>query len=305
MSFVLNNHLPLSEAFQEVAEYLIGSAIADIDDATMDRHDVVHEVRKRCKEMRALLRLARGPLTETGLYDRENHRFRDAARELSTLRDANALLETYDMLAKYYDAEIDRRKFGLIRRRLTLRKKEISENCDIEQLLQTFRAEMVVGCEKVADWAPLLSDSDDLREGFKKPYHRGIRAMATAYESPSSHKFHDWRKRVKYHRYHCELLENIWPEVVRAWTSEVDLLSKLLGQEHDCAVFREILESETERFGETDQFPVALAIAERYQEELRETSHALGLKIFSEKPARVTERFLTWFDLWHEPFTNE
>ena len=44
--------------------------------------EVVHDVRKRFKKVRALLRLARGGLGRK-LVDRENARFRDAARPLS------------------------------------------------------------------------------------------------------------------------------------------------------------------------------------------------------------------------------
>src|SRR5688572_29173690 len=63
--------------------------------ATADEiEDHVHEVRKRCKELRGLLRLVRSDLGED--FRSADRTIRTAARELSALRDAHALLDTFD-----------------------------------------------------------------------------------------------------------------------------------------------------------------------------------------------------------------
>ncbi len=81
-----------SAGIDRILEGKIDAAIGHVDGG-MDRHETVHEVRKRCKEIRAALRLVRGVLPT---YSAENAHYRDAARRLSDIRDAQALVETFD-----------------------------------------------------------------------------------------------------------------------------------------------------------------------------------------------------------------
>ena len=39
--------------------------------------------------------------------------------------------------------------------------------------------------------------------------------MRQARKRPGDRQFHDWRKRVKDHWYHCRLLKYLWPEPMR------------------------------------------------------------------------------------------
>lgn len=57
--------------------------------------DVAHDVRKRCKTVRALLRLIRDEVGKD-VYRRENRALRDAARALSPVRDAAVLIQVHD-----------------------------------------------------------------------------------------------------------------------------------------------------------------------------------------------------------------
>src|SRR5262249_3385268 len=67
--------------------------------------EAVHGVRKRLKKVRALLKLLRNGLGKK-LSKRENLRLRDAARPLTEIRDAQALLESLDALELRYGDEL-------------------------------------------------------------------------------------------------------------------------------------------------------------------------------------------------------
>ena len=69
----------------------------------------IHQIRKRCKKLRAVLRLVRPGLSE--FYASENAFFRDAARVLSPLRDTQSVLDAYDGLMKRYRGEVARRRW--------------------------------------------------------------------------------------------------------------------------------------------------------------------------------------------------
>ena len=60
-----------------------------------ERQEAIHDVRKRIKKIRAVIRLVRDDLGKE-IYQQENHCFRDAGRRLSEVRDAQVLLETFN-----------------------------------------------------------------------------------------------------------------------------------------------------------------------------------------------------------------
>jgi CHAD domain-containing protein len=81
----------LQDGVRRIAVEQISAMLGEIDDASLGRDETVHQLRKRCKKLRGLVRLVRPGFED----DRsENATFRDAARGLSALRDADVLIET-------------------------------------------------------------------------------------------------------------------------------------------------------------------------------------------------------------------
>src|SRR6056297_1051257 len=99
MSYSVEPEESVQETVIRVAREQIGKAVDEIEDEELDRHETVHQVRKRCKKLRGLVRVVRPAIGDA--YDRENACFRDAARSLSSLRDAQSLIDTLDDLRDY------------------------------------------------------------------------------------------------------------------------------------------------------------------------------------------------------------
>ncbi len=203
----------VQKSLRRIADEQIERAISEIDDPNLDNHKTVHQVRKRCKKIRGLLRLVRPEMEN--VYQHENTRFRDAARELSYVRDAQSLIETYDKLMDRYSDQVERSQFAPIRRRLTERRKKIAQDqIGLDQRLQEFRLRMTQAQDQLKDWKISEKSFPLLAEGFKKTYRRGRNAIKIAYDSPSTENFHEWRKRVKYNWYHVRLLRSVGNEMV-------------------------------------------------------------------------------------------
>ena len=81
----------LTDGVRRIARSQIETAVAEIDDETLGPVTTVHQLRKRCKKVRGLVRLVRPGFKA---YGDENAAFRDLSRGLADLRDAGALLET-------------------------------------------------------------------------------------------------------------------------------------------------------------------------------------------------------------------
>src|SRR5262245_51916833 len=93
---------PVPDEVRRVARGRIEHALDELrgrSDST--REEAVHEARKDMKKLRALLRLVRGELGER-VYSAENACFRDIARELAGVRDADVMLATLTDLEERY-----------------------------------------------------------------------------------------------------------------------------------------------------------------------------------------------------------
>ena len=124
MSFCLMADESVEDGIKRIVSEEIAQAIKEIDNPRLKRSEAIHEVRKHCKKIRSVLRLVRPRFEKT--YQFENVWFRDTAKGLAELRDAEAIIETYDGLLDKFSDQIDRRAFAPMRRTLSLRRKERS-----------------------------------------------------------------------------------------------------------------------------------------------------------------------------------
>ncbi|HJL46216.1 MAG TPA: CHAD domain-containing protein, partial [Polyangiaceae bacterium LLY-WYZ-15_(1-7)] len=118
MSFALEADEPVEGAVRRVAREQLEKALDEAKSPVIA--DAVHDLRKRAKKVRALLRLVRKAAPE--LYARENARVRDAQGLLSSFRDAAALVETFDeLLAEPFGAALDDARLKGLRKALAHR----------------------------------------------------------------------------------------------------------------------------------------------------------------------------------------
>lgn len=289
MAFRLLADESVEEAIQRIAREQIDNAIDEINNDELKRHEVVHQIRKRCKKIRGLIRLVRPQFEDT--YGRENVWYRDSARRLSDVRDAQSIIGTFDELLDHFQDPIDRKAFSPIRQQLTDRRKNlVEEDIDIRKRLDAFLARMYEGRDRVAAWRLGDKGFNAVQGGLTKTYARGCTAMTEAYQNPSPETFHEWRKRVKYHGYHMRLLQPIWPGPMQARRDAADVLSDYLGDDHDLSVLRETLLERPTDFGNEETLQAVLGLTTQRQAELRAQAKRLGCRLYAEKPKRFAKR---------------
>ena len=102
MSFQLDLKTSVEESVKGIASQVIESAVSDCSSKELNDHEKIHLVRKKCKRIRALLRIVRPSIGET--YKSENIFYRDLGRKLSEARDIQVFIET---LNKIFDITIN------------------------------------------------------------------------------------------------------------------------------------------------------------------------------------------------------
>jgi len=267
------------KAVQRIAREQIDKALDEIANEDLDRHETVHQVRKRCKKIRGLLRVVRPQFEKT---------WRDIARSRSGIRDATSIIETFDALMTHFSDTAEMESFMPARAELLERRaRATGEQIDLPGRLDAAAERMREGRERVSAWRLHDSGFDAVEDGLEKTYSRGRSAMKDAYQHPDIEHFHEWRKRVKYHWYHIRIMRNIWKTPMKARQDELKDLSDYLGDDHDLAILRETVTQAPDAFGGGETVDALCALIVQRQSELRQRARRLGARVYAEKPARL------------------
>ncbi len=103
MAYRFKRKESVSEGIRRIVVEQSSKAAGELAGENPDIHDGVHNARKAFKKIRSLLRLARKDLGKD-LYKKENKRFRNAKNRLASVRDAEAMIETFDALSERFPA---------------------------------------------------------------------------------------------------------------------------------------------------------------------------------------------------------
>lgn len=293
------------EGLQRIALEQIDSTSEDIA-ANAGRPEIaVHRFRRRCKKIRALLRLFRGELEPAGIFRQENAALRDASRTLAHVRDSDVMIKTYDRLVERYGDEIYRRGFGPFRRALTIERRRLEEGfrSRTPALIEQAWLELLRVRERVHEWHFEAEGFAAIRGGLHKTYRRAWRRRREAMHSPTAERLHEWRKRVKYHRNHLRLISNLWPALIQPRSEEAEVLGELLGDDHDLAILREKVVRDHDSFRNIGTRQAFVALIDRARNEIYSEIVVLGARLFAEPPDQFVSSIGTWWQIWEEGTT--
>lgn len=287
MSYALKRKEPVQDALRRISREQIDKALGEIDDQSVDPHETVHQVRKRMKKVRALVRLFRKAFDG---YGDANRAARDAARRVSDLRDAKVHVDTFDGLVAPHREIVDGEALAPLRAALVEhRERLVREHLVEEERLDLVRADLLALRDAAEKWSLDEKGFDALRGGLEKTYGRARDAMEAAYEDPTPAAFHEWRKRVKYHRHHVRLSRKLWKGPFEALRDELKALTERLGDAHDLHEMSEALRG-LDADASDGARRVLRALADRRRAELHEAARPLGQKLLAAKKGELGDR---------------
>ena len=288
MSFAFSLHdRSVADGVRRIAAEQIAKAIeqaADVDHAPAKR---IHDVRKRCKKLRGLLRLVTPALAG---FARENARISAAAAGLATARDARVMLDTLAALNKKTRKSL----------RFAIPESPPPENTEAEEeaALLKFRTAMTPVLTHAGRWALDGDGFGLIGPGLTRTYRDARRARRNAQRSGSAVAFHEWRKLVKYHWHHLSLLRECTPAAQRSQIDAAEHLSDLLGLHHDLAVLAATLADDPNALGIVLDVDKVQAAARKRQDALARQAFALAKQVLAEKPKALRRRFEAYWTAW-------
>ena len=289
MGFSFTQRRDAAQQVRKIAAEQIDSAIEICANET-DFDKAVHDLRRHCKKVRGLMRLVRPNFDQ---FELENATFRDAADSLSSARDANVTVETFDTAMKEAWAEaIDPAHRAQLRQGLLADQQQVAEGQDQSKLLADFAATMDKARKRVEQWDLHGEGFDLLVPGLRHIYAGMRKRMKKAARSGNAADFHEWRKFAKSHGFHVSLLADSAPDLLGTRKKQLGELGDYLGSHHDLAVLSDRL---TQLAGTLDP-AIAQGLAGQRQA-LADKALALGEQLAVESPAMLTSRFSRFWKL--------
>jgi hypothetical protein len=263
------------QSFEAPAQDLKRIALELLDDALREmrsrsvrrRPRIVHDVRKRLKETRAVIRLLAG----NERAQRIERRIRDVGRLMSAGRDADSVLAMFHRLR--LRRRLGPEQYEQIRDRL------MADRTTVE--LRPLRARVAAVREDIARF-PVVESPRHLSGAIARSYRRARRRMDRAVRRGAPEDFHAWRKRAKEQWYQATLLSHVMPELSDR-QKPLHALSRALGSHHDLSLLIDVVAGHRDEIGE-ETARIVLEKARARLSQFEEDAIVLGGGLFAESP---------------------
>ena len=290
----------LAAGTQRILEMQLVAALEHLKAPPERRDEGIHECRKCLKYARALLRLVEAGMPK-GAFRKWNVTLRDAARCISGLRDATAMLECLDRVAAESCPDgADRTPFLACRDALgqpaaDSEKERVSADAAAE------KAFLLISGKLTTPHDPALGRGREariLRAGLRRSYARGRRAMVRVRKTGDIGASHEWRKRAKDLRYQIAALRPVWPGVCDALEGELHLLTDCLGHVHDLELVETALASLPPGTVSCEALSAVRARAKHSAETAAAGALRLGSRLYGAAPDDFADGVARWWKLW-------
>jgi CHAD domain-containing protein len=293
MAFHFKRKEPAAKAIRRLCRERIARALASLKQG--DLLDAIHDVRREIKRLRALLRLARGEISDS-TRRKFTKPLRRAAQCLAVPRDAHVTLTTVEELARRFNRNSSRNPVSGI-------KKDARENCRTE--IRRFRKGTTIVSlgrilKKLKRGVKSLKVRSDgwpaLEPGLRMSYGHGRKAYQNVLRNPSPENFHEWRKRVKDLWHQLQLLRPAWPEAILPMTVELETLSDCLGDDHDLVLLKQFIRCVSRK--QAGEMKILNSWIDLREKELHPAALKLGARLYAESPVVFCRRLEAHWNIW-------
>ncbi|MFI0845300.1 CHAD domain-containing protein [Mesorhizobium sp. IMUNJ 23232] len=290
MTARLDPSQPFSAEIRRIVSHETSNAVAALETARSDPGEGFHECRKAIKRLRALWRLIRSG--DEPYCRAQDARLRQTARLLAGPREATALIETAERLAKAANGETEARAIASLHAALEARRSVLLETgLHIGPTI----ADATAAFSRLDFTAMRLPDAfegaaDILESGTRKSMRRATRALKAARETGEAEAFHDLRKAVKALDMQSRLLKSVWPDMDKRDRKAMDAFGERLGELNDLHVMDVLLLAEgSDLVGEEASVLLRSLIAADAQK-LKRRCLRDGGKLLEQHPAPVARK---------------
>lgn len=292
---------PEKDIKKELARIMLSQVLL-VHEMTCDKSEGinknVHEIRKRFKMIRSVLRIIRDSAGYS-FYYRENIRFRDMARKLSPARDKQVLLENAISLTEKLPDLKNEERYRVILKDLTHQRDEALRQLLIaEDVCSHLRSSLESAIPEIKNVSFQNSGFDVIEGGLRRMYRQARNNLSKVRENKNDQiAIHTLRKRVKYLWYQIQMLAPLYPLGMEALERSLDNISDDLGIHRDSYLFRGFLEKNNHFELNKNQSSEIQKILNDQMESRLSSAIDAATKFYLEKPEIFTNRISSWYEI--------
>ena len=288
-SFALKPGASFRKDITRIVRRQLDKALRDLCRLGATADEAIHNVRKRFKRVRAVLRLVRVELGEE-LYREENETLRNAAAAFSEVRNSRVLVDAVEKL-RHRESDVPPAAFDALERFLKARQRDIHDRLARNvEAMDELRKAIEHGRTRSADW-PLPRDGRrTVRRGLRRTCKAGSRALDDAEKERTSEHLHECRKQAKYLYHQVQMLERVASPDVMKLAEQLHELEQKLGDDHDLGMLR-VEVAACIAGGLPDVNERLIALIDQWRQELQEDCLRQAREIFRDDSAALQDGF--------------
>ncbi len=204
MAFQLRPQKSTAKELRRLARTELASARDALIQGNPPREEAIHSARKRVKKARTILGLIEAD-DGRGLAD-SPERLRTVNRTLSCLRDADAIIETFDKLKRDHPELFSEHVYARVRCQLVSRRHSLVRAPSLDVSWKRAARQLRQLTKSAKRWRPAHDGFDALAPGIRKTHRRARKNLARATHQGGAADFHEWRKELKTLWYEVQLV---------------------------------------------------------------------------------------------------
>lgn len=286
MPFSFRSGETVRDGVRRIGLEQIDALLGDLDGQPSEAR--IHAARKRCKMLRALLRLVRKGIDPAARRS-ANARWRGIARALAGARDTAVRHATFQRLIARPNS--CRTLAGLLEGEAAA-----ARSSKLDPALRKRLVHRVQAGRRA--WERLVFPHRGWRligAGFKRSTAEACEGWRAVRDDASDEKLHDWRKATKTWWYHLRLVAKARPKKLQPLVDHLERLGELLGEDHDLA---------TLHIYAREHNPASLEVIEpliaHRRRKLQRRACGLADQCFRARPHAFTARVKSWWRDWRE-----
>lgn len=285
---------PPATGTQRVLQQLLDNITALMEETPQLSDTGIHEIRKTCKRLRALLRMVRSRLSARS-FRKADREIRDLARHLAGKRDSKVLTDTLDKIAQHFSPLLSDTALSPVRDSLQAQLALVSENTAASADSRTLQKRLK-RVRKAIDRVDCTRISrKTLVSGMTDSYRNGRHAYRALEETPDTDNAHDLRKQAKYLYYQLQFVAAWNNDVLAPLIENFHHLEDTLGNDHDLAVLAEILAKQTQLCPGKTRKELLSALVESRRVTLLSGALRLAGKLYADTPGRFRKQLKSAF----------
>lgn len=293
----IEGQLPAGEGLRRLARTQLAQLAREL--AAAEKSANAHPLRKRVKFLRSLLRLIR-PSIGAEAFQSANRHLQAAATELAFKRHGEAMIEAVSKLRKQAD------EGSALISELENAAHAHAGNTEVTHLenLKRARSEIAAVRASAGNWVLPRRDTRLFLEGFQHSYARGRKLIMEGLASTDPQTLHEARKSVIHHLHHLEILEPVWPRMIKVWCDELGRLREALGDINDLEELEGLLNNPDTAFGRVSSPDAARQLIAVRRRQLLGRIRKRVEQLFAEPPKSIASRFATLWASWENRKTE-